>query len=225
MESVQEGELLVEIRPQEDLSSRVQVRPDRILVPIGLEPGSAAALRHASGLALEFGSELVLFYAFDDPECRNASRVEGQLRNLFSAVRVRHRRVRLFLRAGVVCEQVKAVASAVGAGLIVVSRDYYRRFLSWLAREEAGVLAIPGIPCPVALVDSTNSGAEGLGAEVIVAPVGSEVLAAATMPKVPPRPMARHALWSSATRARSRGLHGRLNRGRFRGHHAFAPTD
>ena len=154
MEPVQEGELLVEIRSQENLLSRIQTKPVRILVPIALETASAAALWHASTLALKFGSELVVFYAFDDPECRNASRVEGQLRNWLSAVRVRHPTARLFLRAGIVCEQVKAVASAVGASLIVVSRDYYRRFLSWLARDKAGVLAIQGVPCPVALVDA-----------------------------------------------------------------------
>jgi hypothetical protein len=223
MEPVQEGELLVEIRPQEDVLSRIRIKPVRILVPIGLESASAAALLYASGAALRFGSELVLFYAFHDPEDRGASRVEKQLWECLSAVRIRHPTARLFVRAGIVCEQVKAVATSVGAGLIVTSRDYYRRFLSWLTREEAGLLAIRGMPCPVALVDAPEAAAESLeGLEVSLASAFSNPPGASAAPKKQPEPMVRHTLWSLAARSRLRDARNRLNRGRFRGRHCFA---
>lgn len=222
MEPVREGELLVEIRPQEDLLSRIRIKPVRILVPIGLESASAAALLYASGAALRFGSELVLFYAFDDPEDRGASRVERQLWNCLSAVKMRHPTARLFVRAGIVCEQVKAVATSVGAGLIVTSRDYYRRFLSWLGREEAGLLAIPGIPCPVALVDAPHAAAEGLGLAVSVASAFSNPPGASAAPKEQRGPVVRHTLWPLSARSRLRDARNRLNRGRFRGRHCFA---
>lgn len=221
MEPVREGELLVEIRPQEDLLSRIRIKPVRILVPIGLESASAAVLLYASGAALRFGSELVLFYAFDDPEDRSASRVEKQLWKCLSAVKIRHPTARLFVRAGIVCEQVKAVATSVGAGLIVTSRDYYRRFLSWLAQEEGGLLAIRGIPCPVALVDAPHAAAEGPGLEVSVASAFGDPPGASAAPKEQPGPMVRHTLWSLAARSRLRDARNRLNRGRFRGRHCF----
>jgi hypothetical protein len=222
MEPIQKGELLVEIRPQEDLSSRIRIKPVRILVPIAWDPASASVLRYASGAALNLGSELVLFYAFDDPECRNASRVERQLWKCLSAVKIRHPTARLFVRAGIVCDQVKAVAGTVGADLVVMSRDYYRRFLSWLAREEAGVLAIGGMPCPVAVVDAPDIGVEGLEPEETVASVFSNPPAASGAPNEQPEPMVRHAVWSLAARARSRDARNRLNRSRFRGRHYLA---
>jgi hypothetical protein len=222
MEPVQEGELLVEVRPQEDLLSCIRIKPVRILVPIALESVSAAVLLYASGAALKFGSELVLFYAFDNPECPNASRVETQLRNCLSAVKARHPTARLFIRAGIVCEQVKAVATSVGAGLIVMSRDYYRRFLSWLAREEAGLVAIQGMPCPVALVDAPEAAAEGPGLEASVASAFNDAPGASAAQKEQPEPMLRHAVWSLSARSRLRDARSRLNRGRFRGRHCFA---
>ena len=224
MEPVQEGGLLVGVRPHEDLSGRIRIHPIRILVPIGLESASATALGYASGLALKFGSELVIVYAFDDPECRNAARIEGQLWKWLSSIRTRHPAARLFLRAGIVCEQVKAVAKAVGAGLIVMSRDYYSRFLSWSAREEAGVLAIPGMPCPVALVDVPDSAIESLGPEMAVALDFGTVLGVPAVPKERPKPMPRHAVGPPAARARLRGSRSRLHRARFRGHHCLVPA-
>jgi hypothetical protein len=222
MEPVPGGALLVENRPQEDLLSRIRIKPVRILVPIGLESASAAVLLYASGTALKFGSELVLFYAFDDPECRNASRVERQLWKCLSAVKIRHPTARLFVRAGIVCEQVKAVAAAVGAGLIVMSRDYYRRFLSWLTREEAGLLAVEGMPCPVALVDAPDAAADGSGVEVSVASAFSNSQGASAAPNKQREPTVRHAMWSLSARSRLRDVRNRLNRGRFRGRHGFA---
>jgi hypothetical protein len=225
MEPVSEGELLVENGLQEDLLSRIRIKPIRILVPIGLESSPVAVLQYASGAALKFGSELVLFYAFDDSDCRNASRVEKQLWNCLSAVRVRHPTARLFVRAGIVCDQVKAVATSVGAGLIVMSRDYYRRFLSWLAREETGRLAIQGMPCPVALVDAPNAATDDAGLEASVASAFGSPQGDSTGPKEqqPEQPaMMRHALWSLSARSRLRDARSRPNRGRFRGRHGLA---
>ncbi|MBV8901327.1 MAG: universal stress protein [Verrucomicrobia bacterium] len=222
MEPVQEGELLVEIRPQEDLASRIRIKPNRILVPIGMESASAAVLLYASGAALQFGSELVLFYAFDDPECRNAARVEKQLWNCLSAIRRRHPTARLFVRAGIVCEQLKSVATSVRAGLIVMSRDYYRRFLSWLTREEAGLLAIRGMPCPVALVDAPDAAIGDSGVETNVASAFSHSSGASPAPDEPTGLVMRHATWSLSARSRLRDVRNRLHRARFRGRHCFA---
>ncbi|MBW0000247.1 MAG: universal stress protein [Verrucomicrobia bacterium] len=227
MEPVSQGELLVEDCPQEDVLSRIRIRPVRILVPIDLESAPAAVLRYASGAALKFGSELVLFYAFDDPECRHASRVEKQLWKYLSAVRTRHPTARLFVRAGVVGDEVKAVAASVGAGLIVMSRDYYHRFLSWMVREEAGLLTIQGMPCPVALVDAPDAATDGAGGEASIVPAfggspGTSIMLTEQSPEHPPA-MVRYAVWSLSARSRlrDRDARTRLNRGRFRGRHCM----
>lgn len=225
MEPVREGELLVEIRPQEYLLSRIHIKPDRILVPIALESAAVAVLLYASEAASKFGSELILFYAFDDPECRNASRIEKQLSNCLSAVRTRHPTARLFIRAGVVCDQLKAVAASVGAGLVVMSRDYHRRFLSWLAREDTGLLAIQGVPCPVALVDAPDATAEDFGLEASVAAAFSHSSGGSAAHAERPDPAARHAMSSLTARSRLREVRNRLHhRARFRGRHCFAHT-
>lgn len=228
MEPVLPGEVLVEDCPQEDVLSRIRIRPVRILVPIDLQEESAlaAVLRYASSVAIRFGSELVLFYAFDDPEGRNASRAEKQVWRCLAAVRTRHPTARLFVRAGIVGDQVKAVAASVGAGLIVMSRDYYHRFLSWLAREEAGLLAIQGMPCPVALVDTPDTTDDGLAVEASVASAFGSVpgtsIVRKDQPSEQPPPTVRHAVWSLSARSRSRDARARLNRGRLRGRHCFA---
>jgi hypothetical protein len=72
----------------------------------------------------------------------NASHIEAEVRRRFSAARVRHPNARLFLRASVVCAQLQAVANALGADLIVTSRDYHRRFLRCLTCAEAGGFCI-----------------------------------------------------------------------------------
>ena len=62
-------------------------------------------------------------------------------------------------------EQVKAVASALRASLIVTSHDYYRRFLSYLAHEDGGASPPQGLACPIVLVNaSVGPKAFGTGA-------------------------------------------------------------
>jgi nucleotide-binding universal stress UspA family protein len=146
--------LLVEVHSDEELPAGFCVNLNRILVPTALEGASATALQYASTLALSFGSELVLLHVLEDPACAKASRVEAALWRCFSAIRAQGVRARLFLRAGLVGEQVKAVASALKANLIVTSTDYHRRFLSCLAHEDSGASSIQGVPCPVVLVNA-----------------------------------------------------------------------
>ena len=105
-------------------------------------------------MARSFGSELALLYAFQDLASAEISRVEAELSGYFSALRLRHPKARLFLRPGLGCEQVKAVANALGADLIVTSHDYHRRFLSCLTHAEAGALTVQGVPCPVVRVNA-----------------------------------------------------------------------
>jgi nucleotide-binding universal stress UspA family protein len=148
------GGALVEVRPGEALPTGFCVNPHRILVPSALDYPSAIALACASALALRFGSELALLHVLEDPACAKASRVEAALWRCFEAVRAQGVHARLFLRAGVVVEQVKAVASALGASLIVTSHDYHRRFLNCLAHEDGGTSTLRGIPCPIVLVNA-----------------------------------------------------------------------
>lgn len=224
MKPVQKGELLFGVGSGKDLLSCIQVKPDRILVPIALEGASAAALSYASDTALSFGAELVLFHAFDDPECRNASRIERQIWSCLAAVQTRHPAARLFLRAGTVCEQVKAVAGAVGAGLVVMSRDYYHRFLSWSVQDKGGVLTVEGMPCPVALVDAPDRPMEGAAAmETAVVPALADAPPhPATAPVGHPRPVTRRTAWPLSARVGLKASRKGLNRGRLRGPHCFA---
>jgi len=113
---------------------------------------AAVALEYSSALARRFGSELALLYAFEGSDYAQSSNIEAKLRTCFSALRLRHLKARVFLRAGPTGEQVKAVANALGADLIVTSRDYYRRFLSYLTHRQTGILKVQGVPCPVVLV-------------------------------------------------------------------------
>lgn len=146
------GGSLVEVNSDEELPAGFCVNLRRILVPTALDGASATALRYASTLALGL-SELALLYVFEDPSCAKASRVEAELQRCFSSVRVQGVRARLFLRAGLVGEQVTVVASALKANLIVTSHDYHRRFLSCLARGDNSASVIRGLPCPVVLVN------------------------------------------------------------------------
>ena len=146
------GESLVEVCPGEELPAGFCINLRRILVPTALDDPSATALAYASTLALDFGSELALLHVLEDPACAKASRVEAELRRCFEAIRAQELQARLFLRAGLVGEQVQALASALGANLIVVSNEYYRRFLSWPTHEARTVSTIQGLPCPVVLV-------------------------------------------------------------------------
>ena len=126
----------------------------RILVPTALDKASAVALDYASALARRFGSELAVLYAFEDSDYAGSSVVEAKLLACFSALRLRHLEARLFLRPGPTSEQVKAVANALGADLVVTSNDYHRRFLSYLTHEETGILRVQGVPCPVVVVNA-----------------------------------------------------------------------
>ena len=126
----------------------------RILVPNGLDEDSAVALDYASALARRFGSEISLLYSFEDSDYARGARVESELRTCFSELLLRHLQARFFLRPGPTGEQVKAVANALGADLIVTSSDYHRRFLSCLTHEETGILKVQGVPCPVVLVNA-----------------------------------------------------------------------
>ena len=126
----------------------------RILVPTALDKASAVALDYASALARRFGSELAVLYAFEDSDYAGSSVVEAKLLACFSALRLRHLEARLFLRPGPTGEQVKAVANALGADLVVTSTDYHRRFLSYLTHEETGILRVQGVPCPVVVVNA-----------------------------------------------------------------------
>ena len=126
----------------------------RILVPTALDKASAVALDYTSALARRFGSEVALLYAFEGSDYAQSSNIEAKLRTCFSALRLRHLKARVFLRPGPTGEQVKAVANALGADLIVTSRDYHRRFLSYLTRIETGILRVQGVPCPVVLVNA-----------------------------------------------------------------------
>jgi nucleotide-binding universal stress UspA family protein len=119
-----------------------------------LDKASAVALDYASALARRFGSELSLLYAFEGSDYAQSSCVETKLRACFSTIRLRHLKARVFLRAGPTGEQVKTVANALGADLIVTSRDYHRRFLSYFTYAESGILRVQGIPCPVVLVNA-----------------------------------------------------------------------
>jgi nucleotide-binding universal stress UspA family protein len=146
---------LVKVQSGEELPAGFCVNLHRILVPTALDDASTTALEYASSLALAFGSELALLHVLEDPAGARASRVETELQRRFAAVRARGLHARLFLRADLVCEQVKAVASALKANLIVTSHDYHRRFLSCLAQEDAGGSAmIQGVPCPLVLVNA-----------------------------------------------------------------------
>ena len=145
---------LVEVRPDEELPADFCVSLRRILVPTALEKASAVALHYASALARRFGSELALFYAFEGSDYDQSSCVETKLWACLSTIRLRHPKVRVFLRPGPTGEQVKTVANALGADLIVSSHDYHRRFLSYLTQAETGILTVQGIRCPVVLVNA-----------------------------------------------------------------------
>ena len=125
----------------------------RILVPTSLDKASAVALGYASALARRSGSELAVLYAFEDSDSAGSSVVEAKLLACFSALRLRHLEARVFLRPGPACEQVKAVANAFGADLVVTSSDYHQRFLSCWTYAETGILRVQGVPCPVVVVN------------------------------------------------------------------------
>ncbi|HYY28858.1 MAG TPA: hypothetical protein VE860_12965, partial [Chthoniobacterales bacterium] len=65
-----------------------------------------------------------------------SSFVEAKLWACFSTIR--HLKARVFLRPGPTGEQVKTVANALGADLIVTSSDYHHRFLSYLTHADKG---------------------------------------------------------------------------------------
>ena len=145
---------LVEVRPDEELPANFCVSLRRILVPTALDKASAVALDYTSALARRFGSELALLYAFEGSDYAQSSNIEAKLWTCFSALRLRHLKARVFLRPGPTGEQVKAVVNALGADLIVTSRDYHRRFLSYLTHRESGISRVHGVPCPVVLVNA-----------------------------------------------------------------------
>ena len=71
-----------------------------------------------------------------------------------SALRLRNLKTRVFLEPG--REQVKAVANALDADLIVTWCDYHRRFLNYLTDAPTGTLRLQGVACPVVLVDDAS---------------------------------------------------------------------
>jgi nucleotide-binding universal stress UspA family protein len=152
--SPKKGAWLVEVRPDEELPEDFCVSLHRILVPTALDEDSAVALDYALALARRFGSELSLLYSLEDSDYARSSRVEAELRTCFSALLIRHLQARFFLRPGPTGEQVKNVANALGADLIVTSSGYHRRFLSCLTHEENGLLRVQGVSCPVVLVSA-----------------------------------------------------------------------
>ena len=134
-----DGERSSKFALNEELPTGFCPDPRRVLVPIALDDASDAA----SALAVGSGAELSLLYVFESSVTEaNASHIEAEVRRRFSAARVRHPNARLFLRASVVCAQLQAVANALGADLIVTSRDYHRRFLRCLTCAEAGGFCI-----------------------------------------------------------------------------------
>ena len=136
----------------------------RILVPTALDQASAVALDYASALARRFRSELALLYAFEDSDYAGSSVVEAKLLACFSALRLRHLEARLFLRPGPACEQVKAVANALGADLVVTSSDYHHRFLSYLTNlthAPTDTLRLQGVACPIVVVNAVVTPWEG----------------------------------------------------------------
>lgn len=147
---------LVEVRPHEELPPDFCVRPRRILAPTALDEASAVALDYASALARRFGSELTLLYAFEGSDYTQSSNREAELRTCCSALRLRDLKTRVFLKPGPPGEQVKAVADALDADLIVSSCDYHRRFLSYLTHAPTGTLRLQGVACPVVLVNDAS---------------------------------------------------------------------
>jgi nucleotide-binding universal stress UspA family protein len=145
---------LVEVRPDEELPADFCFNLRRILVPIAFEQASAVALDYASALARRLGSELAVLYAFEKSDYAQTSNIEAELRRYCSALRLRHLETRVFLRPGPTGEQVKAVANALGADLVVTSSDYHRRFLSYLTHAETGILRVQGVDCPVVVVNA-----------------------------------------------------------------------
>lgn len=229
------GSWLVEVYSDEELRTPLWVSLDRILVPTALDDASEIALGYASALALRFGSDLSLLYIIQDPAGREISQLEAKLTRCFSAVRARHPKARLFLRAGVVCDQVKEVSKLTGAGLVVTSTRYHLRFLSCLTCEEkSGVLTLQGIPCPVLLVNGSIA-REGFGTDVRPAPAvnkrqpSGQSDVRSVMPAAQPAPINRRTAWFARGR-RARGAHTttRPSRGRARCHprasHIFAPV-
>ena len=133
----------------------------RILVPTALDQASAVALDYASALARRFRSELAVLYAFEDSDYAGSSVVEAKLLACFSALRLRHLEARLFLRPGPACEQVKAVANALGADLVVTSSDYHHRFLSYYDSRRTDTLRVQGVACPIVVVNAVVTPWEG----------------------------------------------------------------
>lgn len=145
---------LVEVRPNEEPPADFSFRLRRILVPIAFDEASSVARDYASALAQRFGSELAVLYTFQNSDYAQSSNVEAELRTFCSTLRLRRVKYRVFLRPGPTGEQVKAVANALGADLIVASSDYHRRFLSYLTRAETGILRVEGVACPVVVVNA-----------------------------------------------------------------------
>ena len=144
-----------------------------ILVPTALDKASAVALDYASALARRFGSELAVLYAFEDSDYAGSSVVEAKLLACFSALRLRHLDARVFLRPGAAREQVKAVANAWGADLVITSSDYHHRLLSCLTHAVTGILRVQGVPCPVVVVN----GVVTLGTDIIWSTVRTGTMA------------------------------------------------
>ena len=150
------GGFLVEVHPGEELPAGFCTKLGRILVPTALDDPSATALEYASALALGFGSELALLHVMEDPMRVRASAIEAEFRKYSAAIQARDLRTRLFLRAGLVCEQVKAVANVLKADLIVTSHDYHHRFLRCLqVYGHRGGSIVQGVQCPVVLVHAS----------------------------------------------------------------------
>jgi nucleotide-binding universal stress UspA family protein len=150
------GAWLVEVRPDEELPPYCSVNPRRILAPTALDEASAVALDYASALARRFGSELALLYAFEGSDYAQSSNIEAELRTCCSELRLRDLKTRVFLEPAPPGEQVKAVANALDADLIVTSCDYHRRFLNYLTQAPTGTLRLQGVACPVVLVDDAS---------------------------------------------------------------------
>src|SRR5689334_13248858 len=111
-------EMLSEGEPEAGLWAGRSAHAHRILVPTALDDASALALGYALSLASRFDAELTLLYVFEGPACARALRLESELWRCFSTVRARRPNARLFLRVGLVGQQVKAVAETIGTDLI-----------------------------------------------------------------------------------------------------------
>ena len=134
-----------------------------ILAPTDLSPSSEKSLRYADALARQFGARVTVLYVspvqlHGDEFCHlpiEETAVESTARQCLEKIAERTmdsaHPARLIVRNGVACEQIVAVASEIGADLIVVSTHGYtgfkRAFIGSTAERTVRIA-----PCPVLVV-------------------------------------------------------------------------